>query len=137
MPSGERIQEISSFALNDVGQVAFFAYAKGGEQLPLGYYLATPVPPSIGSIRLKGGPANLRLIISGNGFITKDSIIQINGQAIETEYPAGFQQDGGTATRLVSRDPTLAQLLPVGQAVQITVSNPLTGTRSATVSFNR
>jgi hypothetical protein len=137
LPSGEKIREIFTFSLNNLGQVAFFAYGQTGENMPLGVYLATPIPPAITSAKIKDKAAGIQLIINGQGFITNDSIIQINGQRVKTEYPADFQESGGTTTRLISRDPQLAQLLPVGQSIQVTVINPLTARQSETFTISR
>jgi hypothetical protein len=136
LPTGEKIREIFTFSLNNLGQVAFFAYGQTGENMPLGVYLATPIPPAIMSAKIKD-KAGIQLIINGQGFITNDSIIQINGQRVKTEYPADFQESGGTTTRLISRDPQLAQLLPVGQSIQVTVINPLTARQSETFTISR
>jgi hypothetical protein len=137
LPTGEKIREIFTFSLNNLGQVAFFAYGQTGENMPLGVYLATPVSPAISSVKVKSKSAGPQLIINGQGFITNDSIIQINGQPVKTEYPADFQENGGTTTRLISRDPQLPQLLPVGQSIQVTVISPLTARQSETFTISR
>ncbi|MGH9823482.1 MAG: hypothetical protein ACREDR_09550, partial [Blastocatellia bacterium] len=94
--------------------------------------------PSIASAKLKTKSGGLELVVDGTNFITNDSVIQINGTALKTtRYPVTFQQAGGTITRLVSRDPTLSQLLQAGQAVQITVVNSLTAQASAGFAFTR
>jgi hypothetical protein len=137
LPTGEKIREIATFSLNNLGQVAFFAYGQTGENLPLGVYLATPISPAISSVKIKNKPSGPQLFVNGQSFISNDSIIQINGQPVTTEYPADFREDGGTTTRLISRDPRLAQLLPVGQSVQMTVVNPLTARRSEAFALTR
>jgi hypothetical protein len=137
LPTGEKIREILTFSLNNLGQVAFFAYGQTGENMPLGVYLATPMSPAISSIKIKNKASGPQLIINGQGFITNDSVVQINGQPLETEYPADSREDGGTTTRLISRDPQLAQLLPVGQSVQVTVINPLTARQSEGFTLTR
>jgi hypothetical protein len=50
LPAGETIRAIDTFALNDLGQVAFFAYGKKDKTNPLGVYVATPLAPAISSI---------------------------------------------------------------------------------------
>jgi hypothetical protein len=137
LPTGEIIGGIDAFSLNNLGQVAFFAHFKDSEFDAIGLYLATPTTPLLNSIKAKGPTDNPKLIVEGQGFITNDSTILINGQPVATTYPAEFQQNGGTSTRLVSRDPQLAHLLPPGQSVQITVTNSLTALQSAPMTFGR
>jgi hypothetical protein len=138
LPSGETIREIDTFALNDLGQVAFFAYAKKGKQNPLGVYVATPVTPQIKSIKLKRKKGTLELRVNGKGMITNDSVIEINGMSLqEMDYPADFREDGGTITRVISRDPRLQQLIPEAQTVQVTIFNSLTNKRSAATALTR
>lgn len=63
-------------------------------------------------------------------------MIEINGVVLEqTIYPEAFRENGATATRLISRDSRLEQLIPVGQPVQVTVFNPLTNRRSVPMTF--
>ncbi|MGH9827236.1 MAG: DUF7453 family protein, partial [Blastocatellia bacterium] len=126
LPTGEPISAISSFSLNNQGQVAFFATKKQDGSAPVGLYIATPVTPTLTKAKVKGTGTALRLVLDGSAFITNDSIIQINGQPVETEYPSAFQQSGGTTTRLISRDPMLSAVLQPAKAVQITVVNSLT-----------
>jgi len=138
LPSGETIRFIHSFALNDLGQVAFFAYKKKNKTQPLGLLVATPVTPQISSIKLKRKGGRLELRVNGNAMITNDTVIEIDGVALEaTSYPAEFRENGGTTTRVVSRDPRLDELIPAGGSVQVTVFNPLTNRRSAPVPFTR
>jgi hypothetical protein len=137
LPTGEIIGGIDKFALNNLGQVAFFAHSNHSEFHPIGLYLASPTTPVLNSVRAKGPAASLKLIVEGQGFITNDSTILVNGQPVATTYPAEFQQNGGTTTRPVSEDPQLAQLLPPGQSVQITVTNSLTALQSAPMTFSR
>jgi hypothetical protein len=137
LPTGERLRGISAFALNNLGQIAFFAHSNGGILHPVGVYLATPVSPGIASAKARGNSDSPKLIVTGEGFITNDSTIQLNGQPVQTEYPTAFHQDGGTTTRLISHDPRLAQLLPAGQVVQVTVVNALTARKSAPLPFTR
>ena len=138
LPSGETIREINSFALNDLGQVAFFAYGKKGKQNPLGVYAATPETPQIKSIKVKRRKGSLELRVNGKGMIVNDSVIEINGVPLgEMDYPADFREDGGTITRVISRDPRLEQLLAEGQTVQVTINNSLTNKRSAATALIR
>ena len=138
LPTGEEVREINSFALNDLGQVAFFAGGKKGGKDPIGLYVATPSQPEIKSIKLKRKQGALELRVNGKALIANDTIIEINGVALgELSYPAEFKQDGGTTTRVVSRDARLEQLISPGQSVQVTAFNPLTNLRSASRSFTR
>ena len=138
LPTGETIRVIDTFALNDLGQVAFFAYGKKDKTKPLGVYLATPPAPAITSIRLKSKKGSLQLRVNGNAMITSDTVIEINGVVLTAiDYPSDFQEDGGFTTRVVSRDARLEQLIPEGQTVQMTVFNSLTNLRSAPVMFTR
>jgi hypothetical protein len=135
LPTGGKIKDITTFALNDLGQVAFYAEVKNG---PKGVFLATPPVPDINVVKLKQKPSGLKLIVKGNAMITNDTIVEINGVPLEaTSYPESFRENGGTTRRVVSADPRLDQLLPQGQQVQITVFNPLTNLRSVPVSFTR
>ena len=138
LPTGETIRVIDTFALNDLGQVAFFAYGKKNGTKPLGVYLATPVSPRISSIKLKQKTGGFQLRVNGAGMITNDTVVEIDGIALGAlDYPMDYREDGGTITRVVSRDSRLAQLLQPGQTVQVSVYNPLTNLRSAAVSFTR
>lgn len=138
VPTGETIRVIDTFALNDLGQVAFFAYGKKDKTKPLGVYVATPQAPAINSIKLKHKRGSLELRVNGNAMITNDTVIEINGVALGAiDYPSDFRQDGGFAAQVVSRDTRLDQLLPSAQTVQVTVFNPLTNLRSATKAFTR
>ncbi|HLG15151.1 MAG TPA: choice-of-anchor tandem repeat NxxGxxAF-containing protein [Blastocatellia bacterium] len=136
LPSGEKIQRIDSYALNDMGEVAFFAYGKG--EGPLGVFKAIPVAPQITSIKLKrkGGRPELR--VNGTAMITNDTVIEVNGVALEpTSYPAEFRENGGTTTRVVSRDSRLDEMIPAGATVQVRVFNPLTNVHSGPMAFTR
>jgi hypothetical protein len=128
LPSGETIGEIITYSLNEAGQVAFVAYRRPGELGPLGLWVASPVAPTIRKAKLKvkeGGPI---LMVNGSGFITNDSVIEINGAALgNTDYPTDFQENGGTTTRIVSSDPAILDLVSPGSTVRVTVRNRLTG----------
>lgn len=105
---------------------------------PLGVYLATSVPPAIGSIKLKHKKGGLQLRVDGSAMITNDTVIEINGVPLDgMDYPSDFREDGGFTTRVVSRDARLDQLLQPGQTVQVTVFNSLTNLRSTPVSLRR
>jgi hypothetical protein len=138
LPTGEKIRAIDTFALNDLGQVAFFAYGTKAKTKPLGVYAASPLPPTISKIKLKHKSSSLELRVNGNGMITNDTVIEINGTALQDlSYPLDFQENGGTTTRVVSRDARLEQLIPEGQAIQVTVYNSLTNLRGAPKVFTR
>lgn len=136
IPSGEKIKRIHSFALNDFGEVAFFAYGK--KDRPLGVFKASPVAPAIASVKLKQKQGALELRVNGSGFITNDSIIEVNGEPLlALTYPAEFRENGGTATRVVSRDSRLEQIITPGLPVEVRVLNRLTNLRSSPASFTR
>src|SRR6185295_17184617 len=138
LPTGETIRVIDTFALNDLGQVAFFAYGKKDKTRPLGVYTAAPLPPIINSIKLKHKKGALQLRVNGNAMITNDTVIEINGVPVGAlDYPSDFRVDGGFTTQVVSRDPRLEQLLSPGQTVQVTVFNSLTNLRSNPMSLTR
>jgi hypothetical protein len=136
LPDGETVSSVHTFAVNEKGQVAFFAYAP--QKVVIGVYIASPVTPTITNVQLKTKGGVLQLRTDGTGFVTNNSIIEIDGQALSRiSYPTDFQQNGGTSTRLVSKDGSLDQLIPVGRPVQITVFNSMTGQRSSPFSFSR
>ena len=143
LPTDQKIGDIFTFGLNDKGQVAFVAYGKVKDPRAintnvLGLFIATPAVPKMKSIKLKRINGALELRITGKAIITHDTVIEIDGVPLnETDYPADFREDGGFATRVVSRDPRLEQLIPPGQTVLVTVFNPLTSNRSAAVAFTR
>jgi len=140
LPTGEKIRSINSFSLNNLGQVAFFANGSASilNPNPLGVYLATPVAPSISSIKLKHKPAGLQVRVNGSAMIPGDTVIEINGVPVGAiDYPADSKQDGGFTTQVISRDPQLEQLMAEGQTVQVTVFNSLTNLRSAPFSLTR
>lgn len=140
LPTGEKIRGINSFALNNLGQVAFFANGSASilNPNPLGVFLATPNPPQITSIKLKQKKNALQLRVNGTAMIPNDTVIEINGVPLSAiDYPADFREDGGTITQVVSRDARLEQMLSSGQTVQVTVYNSLTNLRSAPAPFTR
>lgn len=140
LPTGEKIRSINSFALNNLGQVAFFANGSNSilNPKPLGVYLATPVTPAITSIKLKHKKGSLQLRVNGNAMITNDTVIEINGVALNAiDYPPDSREDGGSTTQVISRDSRLEQLIPEGQTIQVTVYDSLTNLRSTPVSFTR
>jgi hypothetical protein len=138
LSSGETLRLIDSFALNDHGQIAFFAYGRKDHRKPLGVFLATPHAPQITKIKFKRKNGSLQLSVNGNAMITNDTLIEIDGAPLEAlDYPAGFREDGGTTMQVISRDMQLEQRLPVGRSVQVTVYNPLTNQRSSPKSFVR
>jgi hypothetical protein len=135
LPSGGKIKEITSFALNDLGQVAFFAEVKNG---PKGVFLASPVAPAISKIKLKRKQGTLELRVDGTAMIAGDTVIEINGVALdELSYPESFRENGGTTRRTVSRDSRLEELIPEGQSAQVTLFNRLTNMRSVPVGLAR
>jgi hypothetical protein len=138
LPTGEKIRAIDTFALNDLGQVAFFAYGKKDKTKPLGVYLTTPVAPAISSIKVKRKKGSLELRANGSAMITNDTVIEVNGVSLDAnDYPSDFRGDGGFTTRVISRDARLEQLIAAGQTVHVTVFNSLTNLRSAPVSLTR
>lgn len=138
VPTGETIRVIDTFALNDLGQVAFFAYGKKNKTKPLGVYMATPVAPAISSIKLKHKKGSLQLRVNGSAMITNDTVVEIDGVPLNAiDYPSDFREDGGFTTQVISRDSRLEQLISEGQTVQVTVFNSLTNLRSAPMSLTR
>ena len=138
LPTGEKIRGISTFSLNNLGQIAFFAHGAANLTHPLGVYLATPNPPQIRSIKLKQKKNALQLRVNGTAMITNDTVIEINGVPLNAiDYPPDFREDGGTITQVVSRDARLEQMMSSGQTVQVTVYNSLTNLRSGAVSLTR
>jgi hypothetical protein len=137
LPTGETIGGITSFSLNNLGQVAFFAHRNRFGDKPIGVYLATPASPTINKIKIKHKQSAPKLIVTGENFITNDSVIEIDGQPVETTYPEDFQLRGGATTRLESRDPRLGRLIPTGGSVQVTVFSSLTSLRSAPAPLTR
>ncbi|HTG15723.1 MAG TPA: choice-of-anchor tandem repeat NxxGxxAF-containing protein [Blastocatellia bacterium] len=138
VPTGEKIRGIDTFALNDLGQVAFFAYGTKANTKPLGVYAASPLAPTISKIKLKRKSSGLEFRVDGNHMITNDTVIEINGVALQDlSYPSDFQENGGTTTRVVSRDARLEQLIPEGGAIQVTVYNSLTNLRGVPKVFTR
>jgi hypothetical protein len=133
---GEKIAGIDTFALNDLGQIAFFALDKHNKTL--GVFKAAPVAPLIESLMLKHRRGALELRVTGNAMITNDTVIEIDGVALtDIDYPTDSREDGGFTTRVVSRDPRLEQLIPSGQSVQVTAFNSLTNLRSAAKTLTR
>jgi hypothetical protein len=131
-------KKLGSFAINDLGQVAFLAYGDKRFREPLGLFLASPRTPEIGSIKLKRKKRGLELRVNGSAMITNDTTIEINGTPLgDLSYPEGFREDGGTTTRVVSRYPRLDQLIQQGESVEITVFNSLTNLRSTARLFSR
>ena len=131
-----KIADIGSFALNDLGQVAFFAFDK--DHKTLGVYKATPVTPNIQSVKLKQKKGKLELRVNGSGFITNDTVIEINGVALDVMiYPEDAREEGGTSVQAISRDGRLEELLQAGQTAQVTVFNALTNQRSSVKEFVR
>lgn len=143
LPTDQKIGDILTFALNDKGQVAFFAYGKlkdprGINTNVLGLFIATPDVPKMKSVKLKRKGGGLDLRVTGKAMITNDTVIEINGVALNAlEYPHDFHEEGGFTTRVISRDARLEQLIPAGQTVQVTVFNSLTNLRSAPFSVTR
>lgn len=139
LPTGEKIRSINSFALNNLGQVAFFANGSANAfyTMPLGVFLATPVAPTITAIKLKHKKSGLLMLcVDGNGLITNDTVIEVNGLPLgELSYPTEFQENGGTTTRVMSRDSQIEQMMQSGQPLQVTVFNSLTNLRSASVTL--
>lgn len=140
LPNGDRLYRITHYALNNLGQVAFYAYKDNplGSITPIGVFLATPAAPVIRSVKLKTSDSGLTLRVKGDAMVAGDAIIEIDGVALEAlEYPAKSRNDDGTARIATSADPRLGDLLPVGTPVSVTVFNPLTGKRSEPFSFVR
>jgi hypothetical protein len=131
LPTGETVREVTGYALNNAGQVAFTSSLQGA-------YLATPVVPAITRVRVKEGTKGLQLQVDGTGFITNDTVIEVDGVALDAmQYPEGAREVGGTTRRVRGKDARLGELIGPGQEVQVSVVNPLTGQRSAPVAYVR
>ncbi len=140
LPTGDRLYRITHYALNNLGQVAFYAYKDNplGSITPIGVFLATPAAPAIRSVKLKTSDSGFTLRVKGDAMVSGDAIIEIDGLALEAlDYPAKSRNDDGTARIVTSADPRLGDLLPVGTPVSVTVFNPLTGKRSEPFAFVR
>jgi hypothetical protein len=138
LDGGATVRLIDTFALNDRGQVSFFAYGRADKTRPLGVFVATPRAPQIAKVKLKRPQGALELRVNGAAMIANDSVIEIDGVPLGAlDYPAGFRQDGGTTAQVTSRDARLEQLLPAGRTARVTVYNPLTNQRSAPRPFVR
>lgn len=134
LPHGGEVVEIIKYSLNERGQVAFEVRERTAEGRPQAVVLATPMSPEIASVKLKGAGESTRLTIKGRGFVIDDAVVEIDGRpagVVEYAAPGG----DGTTRRLVVRGSELAELLPPGQSVEVTVWCPLTGLRSAPVSL--
>lgn len=90
----------------------------------------------IQSVRLRRKHGAPELLVDGVALITNDSVIEINGVGLGAlDYPTDYREDGGTTTRVVSRDSRLGELLQPGQTVLVTIYNALTSQHSKGVSF--
>jgi hypothetical protein len=133
---GGKIGSLGTYAMNDLGEIAFVALDK--KRQTLGVFKATPAAPAINSIRLKRKANSLEFRVNGDVMIAGDSVIEINGVRLgDIDYPSNFRESGGLTTRVVSRDSRLDQLIPSGQTVLVSLFNPLTNMRSAPVAFTR
>jgi hypothetical protein len=133
---GAKIADLGEYSLNDEGQLAFYAFDK--ENKVLGIFKADPVTPEVNKMKLKSKSGRLELRVNGNGLITNDTVIEINGVALDTMiYPEEARESGGTTRQVISRDARLEQLLQSGQPAQITLFNPLTNRRSPVKEFSR
>ena len=139
LPTGEAIYRITSYALNNHGQVAFSAFlVDDNGTKSSGVFLCNPIKPSISSIKLKRRSQGLELQVNGSGLIINDTIIEINGMPLERMiYPKEFHEDGGLTTRVVSKDVRIEGLIPIGEPVEVRVLNRITGRRSEPVVLNR
>lgn len=91
--------------------------------------------PKITGIKFKksGG----KLTVDGEGFLTDDSIIEIDGQAVtRLKYPSGYRLSNGTTTRIMTKS-NVSEMIPPGVEVSITVFTPSTGKRSEPFLYRR
>lgn len=140
LPTGDRLYRITHYSLNNLGQVAFYAYKDNplGSITPIGAFLATPAAPLIRSVKLKSSGSELSLRVKGDAMVAGDAIIEIDGVQLEgLGYPEKSHNDDGTTRLVTSVDPRLDELLPVGVPVSVTVFNPLTGKRGEPFTFVR
>lgn len=142
LPTGQIIETVSHYSLNNLNQVAFNAFEDNGFQngspRPVGVFIATPVAPAVESIKLKSKRSGAKLIVKGSAMVAGDAVVEIDGVALEAlGYPSKSRNDDGTARVVTSTDARLDALIPQGATVQVTVFNPLTGKRSEPFAFTR
>lgn len=137
LPTGGRVLDIAEYSLNEQGQVVVRVRESTPEGKPYAIILATPTPSELTSVKIKGTDDAKRLVIKGSGFVINDAIVEIDGHVVGgVEYSAASSGNDGTTRRLIVRGSELADLLRPGQTVQITVSSPFTGLRSAPFSLS-
>ena len=137
LPTGGRVLDIAEYSLNDSGQVVVRVRESTSEGKPHAIILATPTPPEVASAKVKGSDDATRLLIKGSGFIINDAVVEIDGHAVgDVEYVAASSSYDGTTRRLIVRGSELADLLPPGQTVNVTVLSPFTGLRSSPFSLS-
>jgi hypothetical protein len=88
--------------------------------------------PRISKVKLKG---QHKLTVDGQGFVTGDSVIEIDGVAVKKmKYPAEFTLPNSLTTRIVSKG-DISDLIHPGQQVMVTVFTPSSGQRSEPFPF--
>lgn len=91
--------------------------------------------PAITGIKFK--KASGKLVVDGGGFITNDSILEIDGVPVpKVKYPSEFWLPNGETTRLMTKS-DVSGLLPKGVEVAVTVFTPSSAKRSEPFLFSR
>ena len=91
--------------------------------------------PEVTKIKFKKSSG--KLTVDGKNFVTDDSIIEIDGQAVaRLKYPSGYRLSNGTTTRIMTKS-NVSDMIPPGVEVSITVFNPTTGKRSEAFLYRR
>jgi subtilisin family serine protease len=95
--------------------------------------------PAIVSAKLKRAASGKRqLVVDGAAFRVDESILFVGDTPLGSlKYPKGRRTGDGTCTRIVSTDAALANLVPTGATVTITVRHMRTGQVSEGFSYTR
>ncbi|HSE97290.1 MAG TPA: S8 family serine peptidase [Blastocatellia bacterium] len=93
------------------------------------------LPPIITRLSYKQGKG--QLVVDGENFIPRDSIIEIDGVGVaKHKYPAGSILPNGRTTRILAKK-NVSSMIPPGSDVIVTVLTRSTGERSEAVTFRR
>jgi subtilisin family serine protease len=101
----------------------------------------TVVPPARPHIKQNGVRfSKTTVTVDGFGFVNGSAVVEVNGNALDgTAYDSSYATGNGRLTRLtieLGKKP-MKKKFPIGQPASVTVFNPTTGERSATVSATR
>ncbi len=93
--------------------------------------------PAITKVKLKKQGTKRSLVVDGSGFSTGAAELYVGETRLgQIKFPGGRVASDGTATRVVSKDPNLAALIPDGSTVTITIRHAATG-REDSISYTR